>query len=142
MNDAIMGFLVDYAFPAFFWLFRSAIGLGIVLGLSWVVAEVFSRKWVAEGTVMPRDYEPPTLQTSDVPTFTGKGSGIGVATTGHAQRWNTLIMVDGHVYVFDCPTVFVKLKPGDVTRVQMKRNAVSGVSLDLVWDTPIKQAAK
>ena len=142
MNDAVMGFLVDYALPAFFWLCGVAIALGIIFGLSWGVAEVFSRKWDAEGTVMARDYEPSTLQTSAVPTFTGKGSGVGIVTTGHAQQWNTLIMVDGLVYVFDNPTVFAKLKPGDVVRVRMKRNAVSGVSLDLVWDTPTKQAAK
>ncbi len=125
--DTVLG----YAVPVLLIGLVVAVCLAVLCGIAWVGCEVFARKWDETGLVVGKSNTPDTRQTSSVPVVTGNGQvGVGIVSTGHDREWITLIEVGGEVYEFDNLTVYVKAEVGDRLPIQLKRNAMSGISVE------------
>lgn len=131
-----MDSVLDYVFPAFFWLVGLLAALLVLWGIAWCVCEVGARRWEGTAVVVGKAYQEDTQETNPVPVATGNGVGIGVVTTGHPRAWITLLKHDGTVYEFNNVTVYVEAKVGDRLRVKMKHNAVGGTTITEVWPKP------
>jgi len=83
----------DYFIGFLFWVLFSVIVFLLLAGVIFIIDEYQWSKVVAfpqECVLLNQNYKSSTLQTHAVPVATGNGTGMGVVTTGEAEKYVTV----------------------------------------------------